>query len=71
MWNWTDSERTDGVTRYALLKGGSHYSATGSHWYVEGGEQPPDWELKLVLPGGGLQRSEVIGFRCAVDLDQP
>ena len=68
VWNWTDSERTDGITRYALLKGGSWYAASGSDWYVDGGEQAPDWELKLVLPGGGLERSQCIGFRCAVDL---
>jgi hypothetical protein len=70
VWNWTDSERTDGVTRYALLKGGSDFAAGGSHWYVDGGERPPEWELKLVLPGGGLQRSNRIGFRCAYDLGE-
>lgn len=69
VWEWTDSERTDGVTRYVLLKGGSDYAATGSDWYVDGGAQPPEWELKLVLPGGGLDRSPRVGFRVAYDLD--
>lgn len=68
VWNWTDSERTDGATRYALLKGGSAFRAEGSDWYVDGAPQQPSWELKLVLPGGGLQRSSRIGFRCAYDL---
>ena len=68
VWNLTDSERTDGITRYVLLKGGSDYAAAGSSWYVDGGPQPPEWELKFVLPGGGLQRSSRIGFRCAYDL---
>jgi hypothetical protein len=68
VWNLTESERTDGITRYVLLKGGSDYAAAGSSWYVDGGPQPPEWELKLVLPGGGLQRSSRIGFRCAYDL---
>ena len=68
VWNLTDSERTDGITRYVLLKGGSDYAAAGSSWYVDGGPQAPEWELKFVLPGGGLQRSSRIGFRCAYDL---
>ncbi len=68
VWNWTASERTDGISRYALLKGGSWYAASGSDWYVDGGEQDADWELKLVLPGGGLERSPCVGFRCAVDV---
>ena len=51
-----------------ILKGGADYLAEGSDWYVEGGEQPPEHSLKLVLPGGGLARSAQIGFRCAVSL---
>lgn len=68
VWNWTAAEYTDGVTRFALLKGGSWYAASGSDWYVDGGPQDPAWELKLVLPGGGLDRSPTIGFRCATDI---
>ena len=49
----------------ALLKGGSDYRPAGSDWYVDGGPQDPSWELKLVLPGGGLERSDRIGFRVA------
>ncbi len=29
VWNWTESEHTDGRTRYVLLKGGSDYLAVG------------------------------------------
>jgi hypothetical protein len=68
VWNWTAAEYTDGITRFALLKGGSWFAATGSDWYVDGGAQDPGWELKLVLPGGGLDRSPCVGFRCAVDV---
>ena len=72
VWNWTADEFTDGRTRFAHLKGGSWFRATGSDWYVDGGEQAPDWELKLLLPGGGLARSGCVGFRCAYDLaDSP
>jgi formylglycine-generating enzyme required for sulfatase activity len=67
VWNWTESEHTDGRTRFAILKGGSAWKAEGSEWYVDGGEQAPAYSLKLLL-AGPLQRSVRIGFRLAVDL---
>ena len=69
VWNWTESEHTDGRTRFAILKGGSAWRAEGSDWYVDGGPQEPRYSLKLLLPGGGLARSSRIGFRLAVDLE--
>ena len=39
----------------------------GSEWYVDGGDARPERSLKLLLVGGGLQRSPSIGFRLAVD----
>jgi hypothetical protein len=66
-WNWTESEHTDGRTRFAILKGGSAFQAEGSDWYVDGGAQPAEFSLQLLL-AGPLQRSERIGFRLAVDL---
>jgi Sulfatase-modifying factor enzyme 1 len=68
VWNWTESEHTDGRTRFAILKGGSAWRAEGSDWYVDGGPQDPRYSLKLLLLGGGLARSPWIGFRLAVDL---
>jgi len=68
VWNWTESEHRDGRTRFAILKGGSHYEAAGSDWYADGGERGPEHSFKLLLVGGGLQRSPSIGFRLAVDL---
>jgi formylglycine-generating enzyme len=68
VWNWTESEHSDGRTRFAILKGGSDWKAEGSDWYVDGGPQEPAYSLKLLLLGGGLQRSPRIGFRLAVDL---
>ena len=68
VWNWTESEHDDGRSRFAILKGGSAYAATGSDWYADGGPQPPDVSFKLVLTGAGLDRSEAIGFRIAVDV---
>jgi formylglycine-generating enzyme len=68
VWNWTESEHSDGRTRFAILKGGSDWKAEGSEWYVDGGPQDPSYSLKLLLLGGGLARSPSIGFRLAVDL---
>src|SRR4029450_4427667 len=68
VWNWTESEHSDGRTRFVILKGGSDWKAEGSEWYVEGGPQDPRYSLKLLLLGGGLARSPNIGFRLAVDL---
>jgi len=65
VWNLTESEHRDGRSRFCILKGGSHYVAEGSDWYADGGPQDPDVSFKLVLTGGGLDRSETIGFRCA------
>ena len=67
VWNWTESEHSDGRTRFAILKGGSAFRAEGSDWYVDGGPQPPELSLQLLL-AGPLQRSDRIGFRLAVDL---
>lgn len=69
VWCWTESEHTDGRTRYVQLKGGSAYLAEGSEWYFDGGPQPPEVTAKLLLPGLGLARSSMIGFRLAWDLD--
>jgi hypothetical protein len=68
VWEWTESEHRDGRTRFAILKGGSDFAATGSDWYVDGGDVRPERSLKLLLVGGRLQRSPSIGFRLAVDL---
>ncbi len=68
VWNWTESEHSDGRTRFAILKGGSDWQAEGSDWYVDGGPQEPAYSLKLLLLGGGMARSPRIGFRLAVDL---
>ncbi|NWG12062.1 MAG: SUMF1/EgtB/PvdO family nonheme iron enzyme, partial [Acidobacteria bacterium] len=38
-WEWTESEYSDGRTRFAVLKGGSWYKAQGSKWYTDGGPQ--------------------------------
>jgi hypothetical protein len=69
VWNWTESEHSDGRTRFVMLKGGTDYRAEGSDWYVEGGRQDPDYAVKLLLPGLGLARSATVGFRCAWEVE--
>jgi hypothetical protein len=68
VWNWTESEHTDGVTRFVMLKGGSDHVSTGSDWYVDGGPRDPSFSLKFLVPGLGMDRSPSIGFRLAWDL---
>jgi len=70
VWEWTESERDDGHTRYAILRGGCHFRAGGSKWYVSGGAQPCDRHLKMLLLYPGLDRCSTVGFRCVKDLEQ-
>lgn len=68
VWEWTESERSDGRTRFCILKGGSDYRATGSQWYADGGPQACDFAAKFLLMWPGLDRCGTIGFRCVVNL---
>ncbi|WP_341358379.1 SUMF1/EgtB/PvdO family nonheme iron enzyme [Georgenia sp. M64] len=69
VWSWTDSEHSDGRTRFAMLKGGSAHQCEGSEWYFDGGVRAADFTAKLLVPGLGLARSSSIGFRCAWTLE--
>ncbi|MBB5790633.1 SUMF1/EgtB/PvdO family nonheme iron enzyme [Jiangella mangrovi] len=68
VWNLTESEHTDGRTRFLILKGGSAFVPTGLDWYFDGGERAPSFSAKYLLMGAGLDRSPSVGFRCAVGL---
>jgi hypothetical protein len=67
-WEWTESQRSDGRTRFCILKGGSWYQASGSLWYADGGPQMSHHAAKFLLLWPGLDRCATIGFRCVVDL---
>ena len=69
VWQWTESERTDGRTRFCMIRGGSFFSARGSNWYVDGGPRPANFTTKFLLMWPGLDRCGTIGFRCVKDLD--
>ena len=68
IWEWTESERTDGHTRSAILRGGSFYKAEGSIWYFPGGPQPLSAHAKMILMAPGLDRCATVGFRCVRDV---
>ncbi len=70
VWEWTESERTDGRTRFCMIRGGSYYTAQGSHWYMDGGPQPADFAAKFLLLWPGLDRCATVGFRCVALLHE-
>jgi len=67
VWEWTESEHTDGRTRWSILKGGVATGVVGSEWYVGGGPRSPTESVKLLHLGGRLAASTSIGFRLARD----
>ncbi len=67
VWEWTESERDDGHTRFAIIRGGSYFNAEGSGWYVSGGPKPCTHHAKFLLMWPGLDRCATIGFRCVAD----
>jgi formylglycine-generating enzyme required for sulfatase activity len=68
VWQWTESERSGGRTRFCIIRGGAFYSAKGSGWYVDGGPRPANFATKFLLTWPGLDRCSTIGFRCVADL---
>lgn len=70
VWEWTESERDDGHTRYAILKSGSNWRLPpeASMWYVASGAQPCAAHQKMLLMYPGLDRCATVGFRCVRDL---
>jgi formylglycine-generating enzyme required for sulfatase activity len=68
VWEWTESWRSDGHTRFCIIRGGAFFRAAGSGWYADGGPCPADFAAKFLLMWPGLDRCSTIGFRCAVDL---
>jgi len=67
VWEWTESERDDGHTRYAIVRGGSYLVVKGSMWYTSVGAQACNTHEKLPLMYPGLDRCLNIGFRCVKD----
>ncbi len=68
VWQWTESQRTDGRTRFCIIRAGAWFSAKGSNWYADGGPRPANFAAKFLMTWPGLDRCSTIGFRCACDL---
>jgi formylglycine-generating enzyme required for sulfatase activity len=69
VWEWTESQRRDGHTRFCIIRGGAFFEAKGSGWYANGGPRPVNFAAKFLLMWPGLDRCSTIGFRCAIDLE--
>lgn len=67
LWNWTDSEHSDGRSRFTILKGGSDCDVHGSEWYVPAGRRGADFSLKFLRQGFHLDRNAWTSFRVAHD----
>ena len=62
-WELTESEHTDGHTRFVMLRGGVFLPPGASEWLVARGVRPNDSHAKYVLLSDGLDRSEAVSFR--------
>jgi formylglycine-generating enzyme required for sulfatase activity len=73
VWQWTESERCDGVNRFAMLRGGSFYQSgpRSSRWYMDGGLQEAQFAAKCLLYCPGVDRCATVGFRCVKDVTPP
>jgi hypothetical protein len=70
VWELTESERSDGHTRYLIVKGGSPTAARRVNWYMDSGPKQPEWSTKVILMNRRLDRCSTVGFRCIQFLDQ-
>lgn len=68
-WELTESEHTDGHTRFVMLRGGVFLPPGESEWLVARGARPNDYHAKYILLADGLDRSATISFRTVVDLE--
>ncbi len=68
VWEWTESQHSDGRNRFVIVKGGCETRRQGSDWYVESGPTEPPHSAKFILFAPGLDRCSTVGFRCAADL---
>jgi len=68
VWNLTESEHSNGRTRFTIVKGGSDFANRDAEWYFDGGPRAAEWSAKLIVLAAGLSRSDTVGFRCAHDV---
>ncbi|HEY2366997.1 MAG TPA: SUMF1/EgtB/PvdO family nonheme iron enzyme, partial [Polyangiaceae bacterium] len=63
LWELTESEHTDGHTRFVMLRAGSPLPKAPSEWHAPRGPQPIESHAKYILLADALDRSETISFR--------
>lgn len=64
-WELTESERSDGHTRFVMLRGGVFLPPSPSEWVIPRGPRPNDFHAKYILLADGLDRSATVSFRTA------
>jgi iron(II)-dependent oxidoreductase len=67
IWELTESEMSDGLNRFLVLRGGSYLSPASSVWIIPRGPRPNDFHAKYLLMSDGLDRSESVGFRTVIN----
>jgi hypothetical protein len=73
VYEWTESERDDGHTRFVMLRGGCEgWRPWSSFWYFPGGHypggaQPANWHVKFLLMDPAIDRAATLGFRCVYE----
>ena len=68
VWELTESERSDGHTRFCIIRGGSFQHNFGSSWFIPAsGPMPCTHHAKFMLMWPGLDRCSTVGFRCVRD----
>ena len=70
-WELTESEHTDGHTRFVMLRGGVYLPPGTSEWLVARGARPNDSHAKYLLLSDGLDRSETVSFRTVLHSPPP
>jgi hypothetical protein len=65
-WELTESEHTDGHTRFVMLRGGVFLPPGESEWLPARGVRANGSHVKYILLSDGLDRSESISFRTVV-----
>jgi hypothetical protein len=65
-WELTESEYTDGHTRFVMLRGGVFLPRGDSEWLPARGPRPNDHHAKYLLLSDGLDRSATVSFRTVV-----
>jgi iron(II)-dependent oxidoreductase len=62
-WELTESEHTDGHTRFVMLRGGVFLPPGSIEWLPPRGARPNDFHAKYILLSDSLDRSEAVSFR--------